>query len=227
MKSVSTRNRFWNRKWTCAFESEKFIVKSKKSVVETLLSFNNTFFLGKNVYQEPTFNIFTFICKKNCLMNLYTILFTLVFTIHQPTSKTTFFNSLAAEKIDISGHWEGTITRDEGGGKRTTYAMDLDISQKGKVISGVSYVHYDDGSKIYHAKMEVGGKITGSYIKYLETKLLRADSIPNAVWCVKKADLIHRVKDASPTLEGIWEGATNIGNCVPGRIFLQKKPPRV
>jgi hypothetical protein len=160
-------------------------------------------------------------------MNLFTILFALFSFVLYPTSKNTKLTNYAAEKIDISGHWEGTITRDEGGGKRTTYGMDLDISQKGKVISGVSYVHYDDGIKQYHAKMEVAGKITGSYIKYLETKLLRADSIPNAVWCVKKADLIHRVKDASPTLEGIWEGATNIGNCVPGRIFLQKKPPRV
>ena len=160
-------------------------------------------------------------------MNLFTILFSLVLSINQPASKNPISKNLSIEKIDISGHWEGTITRDEGGGKRTTYAMDLDITQKGKAFSGVSYVHYDDGTKLYHAKMEVEGKITGSYIKYLETKLLRADSIPNAVWCVKKADLIHRVKDASPTLEGIWEGATNIGNCVPGRIFLQKKPPRV
>jgi hypothetical protein len=160
-------------------------------------------------------------------MNLFTILLSLILSIHLPASKFIHSNSLPIEKIDISGHWEGTITRDEGGGKRTTYGMDLDIMQKGKNFTGVSYVHYDDGTKLFHAKMEVEGKITGSYIKYMETKLLRADSIPNAVWCVKKADLIHRIKDVSPTLEGIWEGATNIGNCVPGRIFLQKKPPRV
>ena len=131
-----------------------------------------------------------------------------------------------SEKIDISGHWEGTITRDEGGGKRTTYNMDLDINQKGKTLTGISYVHYDDGTKKYHAKMEVTGKISGSYVKYLETKMLQADSIPNSDWCVKKADLIHRIQNSSPTLEGIWEGATSFGECVPGRIFLQKKLPK-
>ena len=160
-------------------------------------------------------------------MNLFTILLLLFSLILNTTSENPKLSNYTSEKIDLSGHWEGTITRDEGGGKRTTYGMDLDIVQKGKNLTGVSYVHYDDGTKLYHAKMEVTGKITGSYIKYLETKLIRADSIPNAVWCVKKADLIHRVKEASPTLEGIWEGVTNIGNCVPGRIFLQKRPPRV
>ena len=153
-------------------------------------------------------------------MNLFIFIFSLFFSISHSAPK-------AVEKIDISGHWEGTITRDEGGGRRTTYGMDLDINQKGKVLTGISYVHFDNGTRQYHAKIEVTGKISGTYIKYLETKLLRADSIPDAEWCVKKADLIHRVQDTQPTLEGIWEGVTNMGNCVPGRIFLQKKPPRV
>jgi hypothetical protein len=169
------------------------------------------------------FNIFTFICIKNLPMYM-TTLFYMFLLLLSPT--TPFSTKKPLEKIDISGHWEGTITRDEGGGKRTTYTMDLDISQKGKALNGISYVHYDDGTKQYHAKMAMEGKIIGSYVKYLETKMLQADSIPNAEWCVKKADLIHRIKETQPTLEGIWEGVTNMGGCVPGRIFLQKKPPR-
>jgi hypothetical protein len=160
-------------------------------------------------------------------MNLTTLIYTFIFLLSHTTPISTAQPKTALEKVDISGHWEGTITRDEGGGKRSIYKMDLDVFQKGKALNGISYVHFDDGEKQYHAKMEVSGKISGTYVKYFETKMLRADSIPNTEWCVKKADLIHRIKDTQPTLEGIWEGVTTLGGCVPGRIFLQKKPPRV
>ncbi len=130
------------------------------------------------------------------------------------------------EKVDVAGHWEGTITRDEGGGKRTVYQMELDLTQKTKEITGFSTVHFDDGTKQYHAKMEVKAKLNGTYLKYLETKVLNADPIPSSDWCIKKADLIHRIQDSKPTLEGIWEGVTSFGECMPGRIFLQKAPPR-
>jgi hypothetical protein len=135
----------------------------------------------------------------------------------------------STDNIDISGHWEGTGTRDAGSGKRTVYDVELDIVQKGKTITGISYVHIEHDNKKYHAKMEVEGKINGTYIKYTETKLLSADVVPNASWCIKKVELIHRIQDGKPTLDGIWEGYTNDkkGECVPGRIFLQKKPPRV
>ena len=132
-----------------------------------------------------------------------------------------------ASVIDISGHWEGTITRDEGAGKRTVYQMEMEVTQRDKAIMGTSIVHYDGGTRQYHAKMEFKGKLTGTYFKYLETRVVNSDSIPNTEWCVKKADLIHRIQDTRPTLEGIWEGVTSMGDCMPGRIFLQKKPPRV
>ncbi len=131
------------------------------------------------------------------------------------------------EKTTVAGHWEGTITRDEGGGKRTTFAMELDVVQKDKNVTGLSYVSYEDGAKKYAAQMDVKGKVNGTYFKYLETKIVKADSIPDNEWCIKKADLIFRIQNDKPTLEGIWEGTTNVGKCTPGRIFLQKRPPRV
>jgi hypothetical protein len=132
------------------------------------------------------------------------------------------------DNLDVSGHWEGTGTRDAGSGKRTVYDVELDIMQKGKTIKGISYIHIDMDSKKYHAKMEIEGKISGTYIKYTEMKLLAADSIPNASWCIKKVELIHRFQESKPTLDGIWEGYTNDkkAECVPGRVFLQKKAPR-
>ena len=128
---------------------------------------------------------------------------------------------------DISGHWEGTITRDEGGGKRAVFRMEMDVTQNGKEIKGISYVHFEDVNNVqYHAKLAFIGKLNGSYFKYLETKIITADVIPQTEWCVKRADLIFRIQDSKPTLEGLWEGITTQGECMPGRIFLEKKPPR-
>ena len=80
-------------------------------------------------------------------MNLFTILFSLFFLASSSTPKIVLKHNKPVEKIDISGHWEGTITRDEGGGRRTTYGMDLDINQKGKILTGISYVHFDNGTR--------------------------------------------------------------------------------
>ncbi|MDZ7877572.1 MAG: hypothetical protein U5L45_07875 [Saprospiraceae bacterium] len=134
-----------------------------------------------------------------------------------------------ADKIDISGHWEGTITRDEGGGKRTVFKMELDLNQKGKAVTGTSYVHADGEKRTYSANMALSGKFSKYYFKYEETKILNYDPIPDAEWCVKKCELSYKLdKTSTPTLEGIWEGtAASTGNCIPGRIFLQKKAPRV
>ena len=132
-----------------------------------------------------------------------------------------------SDKVDITGHWEGTITRDEGGGKRTTFEMRLDVLQRGKKITGISYAGFENDNKKYFAKFDITGKISGSYFKFTENKILNADSIPHATWCIKKADLIYRKPKDVETLEGIWEGVAEGGECMPGRIFLQKKPPRV
>jgi hypothetical protein len=137
--------------------------------------------------------------------------------------------SIDAEKTDISGHWAGTITRDEGGGKRTIFKMELDLNQKGKVITGTSYVHAEGEKRTYSANMALSGHFSKFYLKYEETKILNYDPIPDAEWCVKKCELLYRLdKGTTPTLEGIWEGAAaSTGNCIPGRIFLQKATPRV
>ena len=76
--------------------------------------------------------------------------------------------------------------------------------------------------------MELVGKLTGSYLKYAETKTVNFDPIPDAEWCIKKVELIYKNINNQPTLEGIWEGATGSNrNCIPGRVSLKKKPPRV
>lgn len=135
--------------------------------------------------------------------------------------------SEALNNLDISGHWEGSGTRDQGAGKRTAFRMELELNQKGKDVTGVSIVHFEDGTKQYHAKMEIKGKLNKTFFNYIETRVMNSDSIPNADWCVKKVDLIYRDTKGTPTLEGIWDGITQMGkSCTPGRIFLQRRPPR-
>ena len=130
--------------------------------------------------------------------------------------------------VDISGFWEGTISRDEGYGKRVMFEIEVILTQKGKEITGISIVRAKDEKRVYSAKMELAGKIKNGYLKYLETKIVAADVIPEAEWCIKKVELIYKNKDNVPTLDGIWEGITGSSkNCIPGRVALKRKPPRV
>lgn len=134
----------------------------------------------------------------------------------------------AKADINISGFWEGTISRDEGYGKRVTFEIEVILMQKGKDITGVSIVRATDSGKTYSAKMDLVGKIKSSYLKYTETKILSSDPIPDAEWCIKKVELIYKNTNNVPTLEGMWEGVTGSSrNCIPGRVSLKRKPPRV
>ncbi len=126
-------------------------------------------------------------------------------------------------KTDLTGHWEGTITQDFSDGQRVNYDMEMELTQKGKDITGTSIVHYQK----YAAKMSVGGKFHGNiFLKLDEKAILKFDSIPEAEWCLKKGELIFRKKEGFFTLEGLWEGKAKAEDCIPGRIFLRKKAPR-
>jgi hypothetical protein len=141
--------------------------------------------------------------------------------------KEDFQPSVYSDKINITGHWEGTLTRDEGGGKRLVYPIQMDFIHRKKEVKGFSYIGFESDNKKYYAKFELTGKINKNYLKFVESKILNADSIPQAAWCIKKGELIHRKPKSVETLEGIWEGISTLGDCMPGRIFLEKKPPRV
>jgi hypothetical protein len=162
------------------------------------------------------------------MMTIYVFIIQIQLSFFTQTMFPSFFNFKKEEKIDISGRWDGTITRDEGGGKRTVFGMEVDIKQKNKDLTGYAIVSFDDGAKKYFAKMDFKGKISGTYIKYVENNIISADSIPGAEWCIKKAELIYKIQGNTPKLEGIWEGwiSNNKQPCIPGRIDLMKKPPR-
>ena len=126
-------------------------------------------------------------------------------------------------KTNLTGHWEGTITQDFPDGTRVNYDMEMELTQKGKKVTGVSIVHYQK----YAARMSVEGKFHGDlFLKLEEKAILKYDTIPDATWCLKKGELIFRLKEHTQTLEGLWEGKANTDDCIPGRIFLKQKSPR-
>ena len=180
------------------------------------------------------------------------MIYTLIFILNLFTAKTTEFANRSKKvefhketlktpmsAVDISGYWEGTISRDEGYGKRVNFEIEVIFTQKGKEITGISIVRAKSDNKVYNAKMELVGKLNGSYLKYAETKTVNFDPIPDAEWCIKKVELIYKNTNQMPTLEGIWEGVTQTKSgkegdtklktetCIPGRVALKRKPPRV
>jgi hypothetical protein len=157
------------------------------------------------------------------LMLIFGLLFSIKYNSFIDASK----SEKISDKVKITGHWEGTLTHDEGGGKRTIYSIQLDLLQRKNEVTGTSYMNHEVDEKTYYAKFEAQGKMNGNYFKFIESKIINADSIPQASWCIKKAELMYRKTQNIETLEGISEGASSLGDCKPGRIFLQRKPPRV
>lgn len=144
--------------------------------------------------------------------------------------ETTVLNQKKKE-VRIDGHWEGVITQDyqtRSGTTRVEYDMQLDLHQDGKKITGTAYfVYKGENGKTYGSKMSVFGTFNkGLFFQYEEKSILQFDPIPQAEWCTKKAELIYRIKNDRPTLEGLWQGNTSFGGCVPGRIYLKKPPIR-
>ncbi|MBK7870289.1 MAG: hypothetical protein IPJ74_06160 [Saprospiraceae bacterium] len=124
--------------------------------------------------------------------------------------------------IDLSGCWRGKITQDQGG-FRPEYGMELYLTQKGNQITGRSFVYFDK----YYAEMELEGQVLGNkIIQFRETKVSAFKKVDTMEWCVKQA-VLTLIKSGNPwKLEGAWNGATQFGPCIPGKIFLKKSIPR-
>ncbi len=193
--------------------------------------------MSKTKFFQAAYAQFCFNLQKRYFM-IYTLLF--ILNILTPQTRQVTISSQKSENsltwskdtkadVNIAGFWEGTISRDEGYGKRVMFEMEVILSQNGKNITGISIVRAKDGNRVYSAKMDLVGKIKNSYFKYSETQIVSSDVIPEAEWCVKKVELIYKTgKNNEPTLEGMWEGITGGKRaCIPGRVLLKRKPPRV
>ncbi len=135
-----------------------------------------------------------------------------------------FMTFVFAQKgVNLSGCWRGVITQEEGG-IRPEYEMELYLTQKGDKITGRSFVYFDK----YYAEMELEGVVLGNkIIQFKETKITAYKKVESMEWCLKQA-VLTLIKTGNPwRLEGAWQGATQFGPCIPGKIVLKKAIPRV
>ncbi len=123
---------------------------------------------------------------------------------------------------NISGHWKGIITQEEGG-YRTEYKFELFIRIKDNKIVGRSYVFVED----LNAEMEITGAIRNNSEIYLrDIKIIGHREHPGMEWCLRQLFLSYQVENEKITLEGRWQGKTSFSTCTPGKVKLTKVDPR-
>jgi len=127
-----------------------------------------------------------------------------------------------AQDQDIAGYWKGTITQDAGG-YRSSYVMELWISQKGDSIVGKSFVFVDD----IYAEMKVSGSFhSGVYLQMKDDEIITHEELEGMEWCIKSYQLLLKKNGQTAKLEGHWQGQTTFSSCIPGRIELTKGTPK-
>lgn len=132
--------------------------------------------------------------------------------------------SVPAARTDLNGIWQGKASVDFGFGYRSEFEYELLLTQKGKQVVGYSTTVLIIQGKKYIAKAAVVGEVNGKFFKCYETHNVYEDKIPNSGWVpFSKMELIYKEKANYHTLEGLYECPDKTG----GRLFLERKPPRV
>lgn len=131
--------------------------------------------------------------------------------------------STAQSRMD--GIWKGIVTQEGDGGASGQFEIEIRIYKVGKKISGYSIVHWGDK----FAKMDIQGTVERSVmVEISEGSVLDKSEIPGYDWCLKNMHLVLKEKDNKTLiLEGFWEGKSQFGGCVPGKILVEKQTPRV
>ncbi len=123
------------------------------------------------------------------------------------------------------GIWQGVVTQESDAGTTSEFQIEIRIYKVGKKLTGHSTVHWGDK----FAKMDLKGTIDRSVVVELsEGSILDKSEIPGYDWCLKNMHLVLKEKDNKTLiLEGFWEGKSQFGGCVPGKIYVEKQTPRV
>lgn len=123
---------------------------------------------------------------------------------------------------DLSGLWKGKITQDEGG-YASDYTFEIYIRHNGKSITGRSYVYVDN----IYASFDISGSLHSEvYMDLKDSEILESKVNEGMEWCLKKYQLVFKIKDGVYHLEGFWQGKTSFSTCIPGKVFLKKQIPR-
>lgn len=132
------------------------------------------------------------------------------------------FTFFVQAQADFSGLWTGVITQDEGGYK-SEYKFELYLYQEGTKVHGRSYV-YDEG---LHAVMELRGNIyNGNLLHFQEGKMVDFTVVEDMEWCIKRGDLMLKSGWRKEYITGVWKGISSVGDCIPGKIKLERETAR-
>ena len=123
---------------------------------------------------------------------------------------------------NLTGLWLGKITQEEGG-FAPDYTFEIYITQKGNKIKGRSYVFVDE----IYASFDISGEVNNEiYLDLKDSDILENKVNDGMEWCLKKYQLVFKMKNGTPSLEGFWQGKTSFSTCIPGKVFLKKQVPR-
>lgn len=125
-------------------------------------------------------------------------------------------------QANLNGLWSGKITQEEGG-FAPDYTFEIYITQDGNKIKGRSYVYVDE----IYASFDILGEVNNEiYLSLRDNEILDNKVNDGMEWCLKKYQLVFKIKKGISSLEGFWQGKTSFSNCIPGKVFLKKQAPR-
>jgi len=123
---------------------------------------------------------------------------------------------------DVTGVWKGKLTQLPGG-CFPEYFIELQIQQKGKGLTGVTYDYYD--TKRY-VKVQFSARLNTKTKKIVisESQVLEAEIPPDCVPCIKTYELTWTKENDEEVLRGFWKGVElgSASSCPPGQLYLKK-----
>gem|GEM_PF-2416027 len=104
---------------------------------------------------------------------------------------------------DVSGSWTGTLYQYNS---KKTFLFNLDLSQDGSKVYGISKINEPEPHDEYYAIMEISGSIDDKSLNFIELRSIKEYS-PGFYFFLKNVDLTLEGKFPS-VLEGYWNYKT-------------------
>jgi hypothetical protein len=131
--------------------------------------------------------------------------------------QTTGKNSAVRRKTSrFAGRWNGTLYQPNGT-LRSKFAFTMRLYQKGRKISGYSWISIIDSFQ-YYGVMRLRGTVRKKRLSFSEIKVTRENPEANSYWCIKSGNMKLAYVKGKRTLKGNW----NAPSCSPGTIVLRK-----
>lgn len=123
----------------------------------------------------------------------------------------------------LQGRWEGVLTQQEGG-VLPEYRMVLMLRQQGDKVDGYAEVWF--GEEIYVKHLVSGTLTRGFFLELEDGDIIQSKALKDKAYCRKTYQLALSRSKGRVLLKGRWQGKTEFGPCVPGKIQLERKGDR-